>query len=102
MRVRLSALSDTMQRVESERVAAQAGALGETGLKDCGRTLEEAEATNMVAAPHSVFKDFPVPDIDRVRLVLTCPTIHLFDSVSRFLRYRLRLSTISPLMGAVA
>ncbi|CEO99316.1 unnamed protein product (mitochondrion) [Plasmodiophora brassicae] len=68
-------LSDTMQRVESERVAAQAGALGETGLKDCGRTLEEAEATNMVAAPHSVFKDFPVPDIDRIPSI-PIKTIH--------------------------
>ncbi|OCH95812.1 hypothetical protein OBBRIDRAFT_788022 [Obba rivulosa] len=59
-------LAEKLEKDEKERIAAQKERLGEEGLAEAERTLEEAKKEHEKEIPQEVLASFPVPDVNSI------------------------------------
>ena len=64
-------MSKTLKREEKQRVAEQKKRLGEAGLKELERKLEEAKAQNDKEIPREILEKFKVPDTSSIHFIST-------------------------------
>ena len=67
------ALSKKLKADEEARVEEQIKRLGESGLKELGQKLEEANAENNRPIPDEIFDKFKVPSTDTIHFISTIP-----------------------------
>lgn len=66
-----ASLSEKLKADEAKRIEDQIKELGEKGLAECAKRLEEAKAENDKEIPHSVLAKFKVPPTDSIHFVTT-------------------------------
>lgn len=64
-------LQESLTNEEKSRVKAQQERLGETGLKELSEKLEKAKAFNGQDIPDSMLEQFPQPNADSVKFIMT-------------------------------